>query len=183
MLKELYAVTQAKVDDSVFEQMDDMRLVRAFDLGVLDDEQLGRNPPGGPSSSQIVWIPAKDEMTEAGQRVLMQKVSKTQVMTLGVLEFMMIDKIEQLIIEAEEIGVDVYQVLTLVPDLAMAAQYNETPRDIATAILETDSMLSVIYRVDFSKKTLAKAYHKEELEGQDLSEWMEDLSHQVENVV
>lgn len=39
MLKEFYLASQAKVDDATFDQMDDPRAVRKFDLDSLDSEQ------------------------------------------------------------------------------------------------------------------------------------------------
>lgn len=44
MLKEFYLATQAKVDDETFEQMDDARVVRSFDLGSIASDAPNNNP-------------------------------------------------------------------------------------------------------------------------------------------
>jgi hypothetical protein len=119
-------------------------------------------------------------LTEAGRRVLMLQVSRTQKVDRKILPYLMISKLERLISEAEDENQDVEALLEEVPDLALAAQYETTPRQMAEAVIEADSLSLLISRAELSsspKPLDVQAQYQE----QTLASLIEDLLHEIDS--
>jgi hypothetical protein len=123
-------------------------------------------------------MPAEDNLTEAGRRVLMLQVSKTQKVDREVLPYLMIDKLERLIGEAESESQDVEGLLAQVPDLA--AQYAATPRQRAEVMLEADSLALLLSRAGLSSSPKPLDVQKQYQE-QTLESLIEDLLHEIDS--
>jgi hypothetical protein len=120
-------------------------------------------------------------LTEAGRRVLMLQVSLTQKVDRKVLPFLMISKLERLISEAETRQVDLEAVLAEVPDLALAVQSATTPRQMAEAMMEAESLAELISRAVLTKTSPKPLDIQTEYQAQTLEFLLEDLAHELEN--
>nr|WP_320136649.1 hypothetical protein [uncultured Amphritea sp.] len=130
-LKPLYMGLKHYPLASGLDGFDDEATVAAFNLDRLTsndgiDQSVDRPKLSEASATQKVWMPAKGDLTEAGRRVLAVYVSPTQVMNWQILQWKMIDKLERLISEAERDGQGVEEILSMMPDLYLAAQMNQT---------------------------------------------------------
>lgn len=126
------------------------------------------------NATQKVWMPSG--LTEAGRRVLMLQVSRTQKIDRQVLPFLMIRKLERLISEAQDENQDVEALLAEVPDL----EYAETPRQMAEMMIEADSLSLLISRAELSssqKPLDVQAQYQE----QTLASLIEDLLHEIDS--
>ena len=104
------------------------------------------------------------------------------VMSRGSLEIILREKLARLIKEAEADGVDVLGVLGIVPELAVAVGPNQTPGDIAAALMEADSLGGLIWEGATDKKSPQPVELREMIKDQTLMELVEDLDHEMNNL-
>ena len=134
------------------------------------------------NATQKVWMPAGDDLTEAGRKVLMLQISKTQEVNPRVMPYLMMAKLERLILAAQEQGQDPEEILAESPELAAAVSLAASPRQMAEAIAETDSLGALMRRVNYSKKMPVPIPMAKQYQDQTLQTLVADLEHENANL-
>ena len=136
------------------------------------------------SDMRKVWIPSDSNLSREEKSVLGLSVSQTQQVSDPYLLRSLMERKLVRLMNQEEDQDSVMDLLAGVPDLYLAAQFQDNNRDRATAMLEESSLSELVNRVNLEAQSdkmtpetleLTKA-HKE----QSLSSLLSDLAISLE---